>query len=112
MRGDMGDMQKPFINQVSHEMKINGNVLHARVHDGIQAQVGSTHIITENGRGSRRRNTQFGEQVTDPDHFRSSSCERPVLSLGRTSSNCFLFGSAPGNGIGTQKNQIASGADK
>lgn len=91
---------------IANKMKVNSNVLHPGMEDGVGAEIGSTNVVTINGSCSRDNNTKF-EKMLDPIQFSSSSRNGSIFCLrGRAGNSLLLFG-IPRDGFGTKKNNIS-----
>ena len=91
---------------IPNKEKINGNMLHAAMEDGIGTDISGTHIVTVDDRGGRYLYLKFLEKVTDLVEFCSCRSNGTKFCFSGWSGNCVLLFGTPANGCGTKEHNI------
>ena len=71
----MSYMKNTILNLIPDKMKINCNMLHSRMKNGIGAELSCSNIITINVRAVGKRNANISQEITNEIKFSICICE-------------------------------------
>ena len=106
------DMRQSYLlsnHMLTDEVTVNLNVLCYFMEDRVVGNSGSTCIIPMDRCWTTNRNTQFTQNMAEPDHFSTSGGHRPIFCLSRRFRDSGLLLALPWNQRFSKKHTPASG---
>lgn len=63
---NMGNTKLILSNLMMNKMKVDGNMLHSGMKDGISTKIGGPHIVALDGRSGKKVDMKFSGEILNP----------------------------------------------